>query len=373
MTVAAPMALGIAAAAALAAIALHFIATRRPPPTPFPTARFIDDEQARAARRAVHPSDLWLLMLRVLALLALGAGFAGLRPAPSWHARRLWLVDRSRAVESMDQVRRAMAAAPGDVLVLFDSTAREVPFDSLRTATRVDVRGSLSAALAAALRAGARLDVRAESLAVVVVSPSAVEAVDSATALLRASVRGTVRWIKVDAATARPTERRTVAAPNARDSAWTRAGDRVLVWWPADSAPVAAHAVSTEGTTLVAPLGRLPVGDGMTVARWEDGAPAVVERVMGRGCVREVGVRAPRAGDVQLSAAYRAFDATLDVSCGNARFDVDSAWLHPVRRVDPVVATVDDAAPSTPWDRWLLALGMVLLVAELFVRRRRVA
>lgn len=368
MTFAAPWALGIAAAAALATIALHFIATHRPTPTPLPTARFIDDSTMRAVSRAVHLSDAWLLLLRVVALMLLGAGFAGPRAGPAARARGIWLVDRSRAVGSMDEVRRVTSVASGDIVVLFDSVARVVATDSLRTVQRSDVRGSLSAAFAAALREAARADVRAESIAVHVVSPSAIEEVDSATALLKASVRGRVQWVRVARASVRAAERRTVRSAAVADSAWTRVGERVLVLWPTDGAPIAAHAVSTEQTTLVAPLGRRPVGEGVAQARWEDGAPAVVERALGRGCVREVGVRAPIAGDVQLGAAWRALDAALGAPCGSPRFEVDSSWMEPSRSFAPLTIRV---SAVSPWAPWLLALGTMLLVAELFVRRRR--
>lgn len=376
MTFAAPWALGVAAAAALAAVALHFIATRRAKPTPLPTARFLDDATVRSASRARRLSDVPLLLLRLVALLALGAGFAGPRPALSASAHRIWLVDRSRAVLDMDEVRRAVAPGVGDVLILFDSVAIVVPVDSLRTTPQSGARGSLSAAFAAALREVTRANVRAESITVLVVSPSAVEEVDSATVLLKSALTVRVRWTRVASTAVRAAERRTVRAMRASDSAWTQADDRVLVLWPTDSAPIAARAVSTERSTLVAQLGRKEIGSGVVVARWEDGAPAVVERAIGRGCVREVGVRLPGAGDVQFSAAYRAFDATLGAPCGNPRTDVDSSWMQPTGGTAAAIAIEPlnaRAMSPSPWARWLIALGFVLLLAETVVRRRRVA
>jgi hypothetical protein len=214
----------------------------------------------------------------------------------------------------------------------------------------------------------ARGALRAESVTVIVVSPSAVDEVDSATALLKASVPGEVRWMRVAPAVVRPAQRRTVRAATSADSLWARAGERVLVLWPGDSAPMAAHAVSTESATLVSLLGRRPVGEGSALARWEDGAPAVVERALGRGCVREVGVRVPQAGDVQLGAAYRVFDATLGVPCGSPRHDVDSSWLAPSRAGTALTLRAVNVSPVAPW---LMALGALLLVAEMFARRRR--
>ena len=76
MTFLAPLWLAVAAIAAGVVFALHLITTRRPPAAPLPTARFVPGGDARAASRASRPTDVPLLLLRVLALVLLGAAVA---------------------------------------------------------------------------------------------------------------------------------------------------------------------------------------------------------------------------------------------------------------------------------------------------------
>jgi hypothetical protein len=70
---------------------------------------------------------------------------------------------------------------------------------------------------------------------------------------------------------------------------------------------------------------------------------------------------------VQLSAAWRALDAALGAPCGSPRFAVDSSWITPSGSLALQAARVPSASS---WAPWLLALGALLLVAELFARRR---
>src|SRR5262245_33099118 len=58
-----PSALGIAAVAALAAVALHFIARSRPVAEPLPTARFIPNRPIHARTRSFALTDLLLLAM----------------------------------------------------------------------------------------------------------------------------------------------------------------------------------------------------------------------------------------------------------------------------------------------------------------------
>ena len=126
-------------------------------------------------------------------------------------------------------------------------------------------------------------------------------------------------------------------AATSLDSAWARAGGRVLVCWPADSAPVAAHGVSTERTTLVALLGRSLVGAGATVARWEDGAPAVVERPRPR--MRARSGRALAGGRRWATRRPIAHSTTLSAPCGYPRLEPDTAWMTATSgEVPPAIA-----------------------------------
>jgi hypothetical protein len=73
-----PWVFGGALAAALAITALHFLSVRQPRVLLLPTARFVPERDARAVARQAKPSDLLLLVLRVIALLA---------AVPRWPAR----------------------------------------------------------------------------------------------------------------------------------------------------------------------------------------------------------------------------------------------------------------------------------------------
>jgi hypothetical protein len=117
--------LGVAAAIT----ALHFIVTRQPRAGILPTARFVPDMPATATARATRPSDIPLLVLRVLLVLAVGAGLAKpvIKPSRSATARVV-LADVSRSVGDISAIRTAVDSAyrEGDVLIAFDSSARIV-------------------------------------------------------------------------------------------------------------------------------------------------------------------------------------------------------------------------------------------------------
>ena len=68
----APGALVAATVASVLITSLHFLSVRRPPLLLLPTARFLGPNDVRAVSRNRKPSDLLLLLLRVLALLAIG-------------------------------------------------------------------------------------------------------------------------------------------------------------------------------------------------------------------------------------------------------------------------------------------------------------
>ena len=196
MTCASPAALGVAAAAALATVALHFIATRRPVPAPLPTARFIDDSTMRGASRATRLSDRWLLLLGCWRCCGLGAGFAGPRPEAAAHAHRIWLVDRSRAERHGTRCGARPSRRPAtwwSCSIRWPAWSPPIHYDGCSDPQRADRcrRRSLPRCCARW-----RAAVRAESVTVLVVSPSAIEETDSATARFKATVRGRVRWMR---------------------------------------------------------------------------------------------------------------------------------------------------------------------------------
>ncbi len=96
-----PSALVIAAAGVVAAIALHFIARSRPLAEPLPTARFVPRRPVQARTRSFRLSDVALLVLRALAITAIGIAIAGPMFASNRRASRIILADRSRAVAAV--------------------------------------------------------------------------------------------------------------------------------------------------------------------------------------------------------------------------------------------------------------------------------
>lgn len=416
MTLLAPIALGIGIAAALVVVGLHLITTRQPPPAPLPTARFVPVTEARAVSRASRPTDLLLLALRLLAVLLIGFAFA--RPvldAAGPRVRSVVLLDVSTSVADPGAARAAalQRLTEGGAFVLFDTAAREVPPDSLGSARAVSfvARGALSPALVAGRRAATRIARGADSVRLVLVSPVTVHAVDAATAALRAAWPGGIELVRVAAApdTAAaalprlttpladdpltPALRRLPRARGAHDvrivradvsaadSAWARGDGHVLVLWPlASDATFAADAVVTGGpdaVTLVAPLVRMTVpGDGTVLARWRDGAPAVVQHALDGGCLRHVGIGVPLAGDLTLRVPFaQLLERVVEPCAGRAAPPATEATLDWLRGsgaaadADPLAATTTDS----PLAAWLLAAAMLALASEWYVRRRRSA
>jgi hypothetical protein len=432
MTLLAPAFLVGAALAALAVVALHFLARRRPPAGMLPTARFVPDRAVRATSRAPRPTDLALLVLRVLVVLLLGAAFAGLarepRRAP---AARVVVVDRSRGVRDSVALREGALAEwrPGDEVVLVDAAAVRLDpstaADSLRALAPVAARGSLSAGLVAAQRAAARLARRADRVEVVLLSPFAGESLDSATLLVRRSWPGVVRTVRLPHRAPEPaprialragaddplaasvallglaarretesTVRLVRRAPGAADSGWLAEGrERVLVLWPADESTLGRReridtigGVAARGAVVVAPFERrFDPGEGRVVARWADGAPAAAERPLAAGCVRDVAVPVTGRGDLAMRPEMLALVRALAAPCGGP------ADLAPLP--DSIVAAiasgghVSDAATSgatlartvtgafagpgrSPLAPWLLGAALLLALAEPLLRRQ---
>ena len=420
MTLLAPWYLlaGVLAAAAVAA--LHLIAFDRPRMLLLPTARFAPAGAATARTRARRPTDIPLLVLRVLALLLAALAFARpVRVTDRAPLARVVVVDVSASVasggEARDSVRALLRA--GDVLLAMGDTVRAIePEAFLASVPALGRRpGALTAGVIAALarlRDAARV---ADSAELVLVSPLAREEVDAATAGALQAWGGRVRVVHVAAAptpAAATPHRITVAAPpetddaiaaaaalvgaqaaaetrivrtpalTAADSAWaSRAAGRVLVAWPrapfgvgGDTAR-AVRGLAWGGDAAVLPLAAValvPASDAHVVARWEDGAAAVVERPLGAACVREVGVRVDDRGDVALRAGMLRFVRALGAPCGEAR---DLAAVPPsALGVNPVAPArvLDRTVHEDPWrlGRWLLGAALLLLIAEPLLRGR---
>lgn len=412
MTFLAPMFLVAGAAVAGAIVLLHFLARRRPRPAILPTARFVPDRPARWPSRAPRPTDLLVLTLRVLAVITIAAAFAQPVRAPSRAATtRIVLADRGHAVGDVRALRDSTLAAlrDGDVLIAFDTTAHVAaagPNDSALL-SRVNARSSLSAALIAAERAAGAVRDRADSIELAIVSPFDSAAWDDATGTLRARWRGRVRLIPIPlnrgdtaarvldvrapesdathAAAGRyvregePSTRIVRATPVAADSVWASVDDHVLVYWPAaDTASASAEAVVSDDVVLVAPLVRRPVpagADARIVARFADGAPAIVERAHGEGCIRDVGFDFPVAGDVPLRESARRLTAVVISPCNGAeaRRALLATRMDSLRGAGPLLAAT--SLPRRSRERsaatsWLLVAGALLLLGELVARQR---
>jgi hypothetical protein len=403
-------------------VALHFIVTRQPRAAILPTARFVPDTRATTVARAKRPSDLALMLLRVLVVLATGAGLAKPVLTPSRGASaRVILVDVSRSARDSIAIRDSVRALyrAGDGLVLFDSSPRVVAGNipdtvgALRLTTR---RGNLSAALIAAVRAGSSLRERADSLELVIVSPFARDELDEATDSIRALWRGAARLVTVrtpaDTASSAGTLETNADASDPlaitvglaqgsvhshslidrsggeNPQAVTSAGG-ALIEWPASTRPrfaiqravrdtvggvISGDAVVVSGfeREWTFPADSLRGAD--VIARWVDGEPAAIEKSEGIGCTRSVAVPVSPIGDLVIRKDFVRFVSALSGPCSRVTsvIPVDptvmaklsgKGGLAPRTAFQPLSDARSDLAP------WLFALAIGAAVAELLVRR----
>jgi len=431
VTFLASWALWAAGAVSAAVIALHILASKNPRVTPLPTARFVPDVPLRATARAMRLSDVLLMLVRVAMVMLVGLAFA--RPELTRGRKpvgRIVMVDRYPAENlsaATDSARKYVGDR--DIAYAFDSAAYRLPDKDVlaslaaKKVARVP-KGSLSTALAAAMRAASSLRGIADSVEIVLVSSFTADEFDAATNAIRAAWPGRVRVVRAGGTRAANAEHiynevrgaslddpaRTAIAFTAYldtghtrtdsvridrgplrnvDTTWTRSG-LTLVRWPAvlDSSgfPPRAH-VDTAGavvageranrSVVVAPFVRtVDPPPGLVVARWVDGSPAATERRMMSGCVRDVAIPLPRAGDLVLRESARRLIGTLSAPC---RYDAPAApasdsALAQLRGSGPLVATralETRTAPSGHLATWLLTAALVLLLIEPLLRRPR--
>lgn len=381
-----------AGAVALGVVALHFLVTQQPKSDVLPTVRFFPDVVARSTSVTIRPSDLWLLLLRVLLILLVGAAFAQPRLSPSHRSvARIVAVDLSRAVgstaEMADSANLWLDGAA--TAVLFDDHAIEVTpaaaTDSIAAmgarAQSRRTRGALTPAVIVALRAAARLRESADSIELVIVSPFAQEEADAALQSVRALLPGAVRAVRVSAMKAEPgtpaaalREPSVLWADSGSTAMWekratrdtigaVRAGDAVLVFpferrWRLVLTPDSA----TDATTRV-------------YARWSDGEPAAIERRVGVDCIRSLGISMPTEGDAVLRPEFVRFTEALARPCGPSHhFAPLPAKLMSVieggRALTPTSALAPRSTNMTPLVPWLLAGALLIALLELYVRRR---
>jgi hypothetical protein len=394
-------------AVAAVMVALHFIVTRQPRAAILPTARFVPDTPATTVAPARRASDLVLMLLRVLTVLAAGAGLAKPVVMPTRGAEaRVILVDVSRSARDSIAIRDSVGALyrDGDAIVLFDSSARMVTgnvSDTLGGIAPTGRRGTLSAALIAALRAGSNLRDRADSLELVIVSPFAREEFDAATDSIRSLWPGRARLVRVGtpaadtSSVAGTLEIRAAADDPLRITVGlarvpgTR--DRIQLDWPAASRPSFAvereqrdtvggvvaresAVVSTFDRRWAFPADSLRGAE--VLARWVDGEPAAIEKPDGLGCLRSVAIPVSPVGDFVIRKDFVQFVSSLSGACA-ATTSLAPAHPDDVAKLErtgglaareafqPLTDARSDLAP------WLLALALAAATAELFVRRRR--
>jgi hypothetical protein len=129
---------------------------------------------------------------------------------------------------------------------------------------------------------------------------------------------------------------------------------------------------------IVAALGRRPIQSmGKPIARWADGTVAATETKLGKGCVRDVGVTIPVAGDIALHPPFQRIVRTLLTSCSfivaeRAADSASIAWLRGsstnAARAGLFRGAAEQPSPLAPW---LLGLAITLALAELAVRAKR--
>ncbi len=379
MTFLAPAFFYAALAVAAAVVALHFIVSRQPRAGILPTARFVPNLPATATARATRPSDIPLMLLRVLLVLAAGAGLARPIIKPSRGAQaRVILADVSRSSADSAAVRDSVRTLyrSHDALVEFDSSARVVAADSIASLQFSKARGNLSAALIAALRAASSLRDRADSLELVIVSPFAAEEFDAATDSIRRLWKGSARLVRTGGRDT-PVDSSAVVKPT--------------VTWVTSSRPPGAVERATRDTVgavlagnalLVASFERhwkYPADSlrgAEIIARWVDGEPAAIEQEAGKTCNRSFAVPVTTVGDLVIRDDYKRFVAAISGDCV-AKTATIPASADKVARLAgsgglaPREAFQPRSDVHSTLASWLLGLAIAAAIAELFVRRAR--
>lgn len=417
MTFLAPGFLFGALAVALGIVALHFIVTRQPRAALLPTARFVPDSPATAIVRDARPSDLLLMILRVLIVLAAGAALARPVVKPSRKAEgRVFLVDASRAVadprEAIDSMKRLYR--PGDAIVVFDSSARTIQaIDSLAGVQRGAGTGDLSGGLIASLRAASAIRDRVDSVDLVIVSPLVDEEFDAATDSIRTLWKGRARIVRttarVDSSSPRgsgidlrssPEDALAVTAAIAgksneqnaakifRTAAFTPDDNQPVVVWPASERPPFAVSaardvsggITTATTQVVAPFTRQwkfpadSIRSARVIARWVDGEPAAIEKQTGQSCIKSVAIPVIAIGDLVIRPEFVRLVSSITSPCGGGVSSTPrpSAALTSLARTGPLASSKSFSAREdveSPLAAWLLGIALLAALSELYVRR----
>lgn len=415
----APQFFWIAAVVAAGIAAIHFIVTRQSRSDPFPTARFVPESTVQAVSRAKNPTDLLVMLLRILAIMSAGTALA--RPVFSPEREptaRIILADVSQSSRSVTDVRDSVLRyhRPNDLLIAFDSTARLLDHpDSLASLRSVAPVGNISAAIVAAIRTASNLRERADSVSLFLVSSLPLASLDAATDTIRSMWPGGINIIRVaprvesSVRTSSPvvakfnsddplryavslagqlphaTSVRLVRSENLDEAAVF--GDTVLLHWPAHARPLLSRPTRSEHAALVSDDGVLISHfatewefprDSMrgvsVIARWEDGTPAAVQRNVGSGCIRSSGIPVPQGGDLVIRPEFVALVNKLLQPCARAQAlpAAPESYMTRLRggtAAAPRLALPAPPAPASPFTVWLLIASIGFLVLEQFARR----
>jgi hypothetical protein len=424
MSVALPWVLALGVVSAAVVGVLHLLSVRRPPTLLLPTARFVPDRTVRAVSRTRQPSDVLLLVLRVLALLCAAVAVAGVRCASGSATVGHVIVTDAGVAMDTTALRR---------LVVGDDVGAAVAFASrpVDAAPRPQATGASAALFPLAWRATATLldaEGQLDSVMLHVVSTDAPALDDAGWRTWRATWPGRVVLHSrgnLASARVRPTVRvvRPIADVRARandvvvsgfraagiavelvDANDARATDSVAtVLWPRDGVPAGWRALtiadSSTTTSRALVVGGLALPSAWRVsarandadsaralAWWSDGRVAAVERRVGATCRREVAVRVDESSDALLTPTAAAFLAQLAAPClsqSNAsvaaftRVTIDSgtretAPAHASATVNALRARLGGAntRPTDWWTPLLLALALLLVLLEWWARSR---
>lgn len=413
MTFLAPGWILMAAVASTAIVAIHLIAWQLPRAVSLPTARFVPDEPARRAARTIRPSDLALMALRVAIVMAGGMAMAHpvMAPRPSGTATVI-AVERPAATGLRDSLG-GISRGDRTVFVVFDSAARVYTDEpsALGDAERPDPASgaSVTVGLLGAVREGHRLSRDYASVDLVVISSFARSSIDAATVAVRDLWPDSIRVVRLPAEAAVPTpasvelsagdddpvvagirlaqsnglvrgtSRVVRSVATAADTASADAGAALVLWPRAERSDTGrVDGVHVDGATALAHFVHATLPDsGRVVARWIDGSAAAREVPRGAGCIRTIGFDLPDAGDFVLTPAFQRLASALLARCGVAPAEGVAADSMLVRLAAPprqvtVPATDHDGGASNRLAATLMALAVLLALAELVIRRRGV-
>ncbi len=413
-----PWVLGAAVAGSAVVFVWHLLSVRQPPELLLPTARFVPLADARAVARQPKPNDLLVMLLRIVAVLAIGAALSGLRCARSGTRYALLVyADRQYTVDALPAASRAMDSV----------SVANVAGDTVGRWQRLDLHVDPGVAMARAWSDVASLlkaypSIEAVELAVIL--PASVQS-RRGWDVWRAQWPGPVRVVARDAAISdaertvvlrgakpddvvssalavhwsQPAPRRDSVEPDggkrtvitiARADSVRMPRDYTGVWvnWTDGRGPVrdTIAAVSAAGRTVVGPFVRrsnaLPGEGARRIAWWSDGEPAATSRAQDSACLVDVQVEVPTGSDVLLSPEGGGLIAAIVNACatqgmaGTSLAEGAETATAQSTAVAAVAAdllrarvTVPPPDTDTRWTWAFLALAGTALLLEWRVRR----